>query len=143
MTKKPKKIDEQLEARIAELARRLSDLKKERGNKIKAGWPEGLRSEILATWRESGMPMDPFGTRVGVSGQTIGNWRRGEAKKETKVSPKAKKHFREVRVVPERAPKPAPPRRRDFELALPGGARITGLGMEDIAQILSMKAVSR
>ena len=143
MTKKLKKLDEQVEARISELARRLSDLKKERGSKVKSAWPEGIRAEILAMWRESGMAMDPFGARVGVSGQTLGNWRRGEVKKEAKAAPKPKKQFQEVRVVPERVPKVVPPSRRSFELALPGGARVTGLGMEEITQLLGMKGASR
>ncbi len=143
MTKNPKKIDEQLEGRIAELASRLSELKKDGGGKVKAGLPGGLKAEILAAWRGSGIPMGPFGVRIGVSGQSIANWRNAEAKKKAKGAPKRKKQFREVRVVPERAAEAVPPSRRSFELALPGGARVTGLGMEDIAQLLGMKGVAR
>ena len=141
MTKNPKKIDEQLDGRITELASRLAELKKAGGNKV--GLPAELRAEILAAWRESGMSMGPFGARLGVSGQSIGNWSKAEAKKNAKAAPKRKKQFREVRIVPERALKPAPTPRRGLELALPGGARVTGLGMEDIAQLLRMQEVAR
>jgi hypothetical protein len=78
-----------------------------------------------------------------VSGQSIANWRKAKAQQKVKIAAKPKQQFREVRVVPERAPKLTPPPRRGFELALPGGAKITGLGMEDIAQLLGMNGVAR
>ena len=142
MKRNPKRIDKQLEKRIGELAGRLSELKRNGGGKIKAGLPDVLRAEILAAWRDSSMPMGPFGARIGVSGQSIANWRKA-AEKKAKPAPKRKEQFQEIRVVPECAAKLAPAPRRSIELALPGGARVTGLGLDDIAQLLGMQGVLR
>lgn len=137
------KIDSGMEARIAGLASRVSGLKRGQKGKVTGGVPPGLRAEIVAAWRDSGLGMGPFGRRIGISGQSMANWSKAKPKKSAKRKRQRKKQFREVRVVPELPQKKDPPRARGFELALPGGARITGLGMEEIAQLLGMKGVAR
>ena len=137
--RKPKKSNTQLLNRIGTLAGRLSELKKSDTVRAPGAVPVELRREAVALLGESALSLRKFGEQIGVSRTALCAWRKAERSKAIK----AKKRFREVRVVAERVAQSAEPMARSFELALVGGARITGLRMEDVAKLLCMKEASR
>jgi hypothetical protein len=151
--KRLSKQEGSFDGRIAVLARRVSKLKRDGAGKVNGGFPRKLRADILAMLDHSGLPVGPFGKRVGVTGTTLANWIRAKSKdarstrrrrdvRRPKTGKQKRSGFREVRVVGDAASaglsKP-----KSFELSLPSGARITGLGMEDIAKLIGVQAVVR
>ena len=105
--------------------------------------PLELRKEIMKAWHGSGMPMDRFAERVGVSGNSIANWSQDSSKGSSRrARPVAIKRsgeaFKRVRVVPEAKHAPAKPG-GVFELELASGARVRGLRMEDLAELIRIQ----
>jgi hypothetical protein len=102
--------------------------------------PPELREEILEVWRDSGLPKKHLGQRVGISGNSIANWakaspkKRSVAKLRTQVT--KKRTFKQVRVVPE-APLTKGKAERAFELELASGARVRGLRMADLLELMA------
>lgn len=140
---KPDKRDAGVaEQSILAAAQRVSAFRKARGGpggKV----PLELREEIMKAWHESGIPMDRFAERVGVSGNSIANWSQASSKgSSARPLPKAVKKrgeaFKQVRVVPEANRAEAKPG-REFELELLSGARVRGLRMEDLAQLIRIQ----
>ena len=135
------KINEQktTEEKIEILSQKVAAHRGGRAGRI----PDDLRGEVLKTWRESGQPMDPFGKRIGVAGASIANWVKARQKKppiarvpSKKV--KKKQFFKPIRVVPEPVggqPKPG----HVFDLELASGARVKGLRMEDLAELMRIQ----
>lgn len=78
----------------------------------------GLALRYRAERAESGAGVERVADELGISGQTLRNWLRPTVG-----------GFRQVEVVAERAA-------RDLVLVTPGGCRIEGLGLEDVAALL-------
>ncbi len=135
--KESKKSSPQIDKRIAALAGRLSELKKSDTGRL-AGVPLELRREAIALLGESALSLRKFSARIGMSRQAMCSWRQVETRLKKK-----KKRFREVRVVPEKGVERAQVETRSFELALAGGAKITGLSLEDVTRLLSVQGVVR
>lgn len=82
--------------------------------------------------------------RIGVSASSIANWTKASPAKRSMTPRRASavkkegRHFKQVRVVPEARPEQGKAGRA-FELELASGARVRGLRMEDLAELIRIQ----
>jgi len=113
--------------------------------------PANLRKEALEAWRASGVSRKEFGPRIGVSGHSLGNWLKDETAQRQVVSqpktqkqkpkPKVLNRFKDVRVVPDVVK--AKPLSKTFEFELPTGARVRGLALVDLLELIRAQGGAR
>jgi hypothetical protein len=132
------------EESVAHLARRVAACRKN-GSGRSGMIPLELREEILKTWKKSGLPAGHLAKRIGIAGASIGNWARAdlaEGKSPRSKASKKKKSFKRVRVVAE-TNIPKAHAERSFDLELQSGARVSGLRMEDLVQLIRIQGGGR
>ncbi len=92
--------------------------------------PEELQDRILAVFEESGLTAENLGDRIGINGVTVRTWAKKKGKRRGR-----KKKFTELKVVPERKPAEV---RGGITLELAGGARVHGLSLVELRELISV-----
>lgn len=145
MTKIRKPGSAEVEGKIAALAEKIAAYRRERenpGGKI----PQELREQVLSVLRESALPTETLARRIGVAGGSITNWTRKQPKSKLhsrdstprkERPPKKKGGFRPIDIVSDPTPSSSQANSaRTFELELSSGARVRGLGMRDLMELI-------
>jgi hypothetical protein len=105
------------------------------------GVSEALRRRVATLWKQSGMTTSEFAQATALSESSVWRWTRGR-QKISKSLPKAARaepvhgaagkgeSFKKVRVLED-----PPQKLRGLTLEGPGGMRISGLGVEEVARL--------
>jgi hypothetical protein len=144
---------EALESIVSNLITRFTALPKAASGRLSRGVPAELRRDIVSAWRSSGESLEGFGQRLGITGTSIRNWDLQTAPKNKPASAptlsaavkksKPAAPFRPVQIVPEKAVAPvAKPgslqESRAMCIELRSGARITGIRIEDVLELIRL-----
>ena len=96
--------------------------------------PEKLKRRVAATWQHSQMSIPDFAAAVSVGQTSIWRWSkllpRSKKKGVVKKARKAQPSFKRVHVVDDPIQT-----RRGFTIEGPGGIRVSGLGMDEVARL--------
>jgi hypothetical protein len=127
-------LDLKVETAIGELAEEIKALPRNSlGNVGRV--PEALQERILDALEESRLSPENLGSRVGINGVTVRAW--VERRRKSKGG---KKKFTELKVV---APIKSSESRSAITLELAGGARVHGLSLAELRELISVGGGAR
>jgi DNA-binding transcriptional regulator YiaG len=123
-------LDLKIDAAVNDLSEKLKALPRVKDGKIYRV-PPAMQAKTVKILRSSGIKIAELAQRLGISANTIRIWdhRRKNPKKTKKVK------FTQVKVRPEKV---ALPERQALTLELASGARVHGLSMKEIRELVTM-----
>lgn len=107
--------------------------------------PQGLQAAAIKLWRTTTLSAHEMSVGLGITDASLKRWASKEpveqkkSQRRERVAQRGKAKFREVRINESCEEKSI----RAFSLELRSGARVTGLGMAEIAQLLATDVGAR
>jgi len=114
--------------KVQALRRRVNAERRTAGDK-RVRFSDGLKADVLEALERLGWGQERLGNAVGISPSVLGYW---ASKRPTRGGVG---RLRKVRVAAE-----PPASSRSIDLVFPGGARVSGLTMADLAQLVEARS---